>query len=67
MNNIENGHFHHTVMPALSCVSMMAVAGVLVSICSLDSLVKHILSYDVAVIQWITSCQKLYDHKFNNT
>ena len=26
------------------------------------------LSYDVAVIQWITSCQKnSYDHTYNNT
>ena len=46
MKNIKNGHFHHTLVSALSCVLMMAVAGgrggggVLVSICSLDSLVS---------------------------
>ena len=39
MKKIENGNFHHTLVSALSCVLLMAVAGVLVSICSLDSLV----------------------------
>ena len=27
MKNIENGHFHHTLVSALSCVLLMAVAG----------------------------------------
>ena len=27
MKNIENGHFHHTLVFALSCVLLMAVAG----------------------------------------
>ena len=40
MKKIENGNFHHTLMSALSCVLLMAMAGVLVSICSLDSLVQ---------------------------
>ena len=41
MKKIENGSFHHTLVSTLSCVLLMAVAGgggVLVSICSLDSL-----------------------------
>ena len=29
---------------------------------------NHLLSYDIAVIQWITSChKKFYDHTCNNT
>ena len=39
MKKIENGNFRHTLLSALSCVLLMALAGVLVSICSLDSLV----------------------------
>ena len=27
MKNIEIGHFHHTLVSALSCVLLMAVAG----------------------------------------
>ena len=27
MKNIENGHFHHTLMSDLSCALLMAVAG----------------------------------------
>ena len=37
MKNIENGHFLHTLLSALSCVLLMAVARGI--ICSLDSLV----------------------------
>ena len=40
MKKIENGNFHHTLLSALSCVLLMAVAG---GICSLDSLVFSIL------------------------
>ena len=43
MKKIKNGNFHHTLVSALSWVLMMAVArGILVSICSLDSLVQSI-------------------------
>ena len=27
MKNIENGHFHHTLLSTLSCVLLMAVGG----------------------------------------
>ena len=27
MKNIENGHFHHTLVSTMSCVLLMAVAG----------------------------------------
>ena len=40
MKNIENGHFHHTLLSALSCDFWWLWPGVLVSICSLDSLVS---------------------------
>ena len=43
MKKIGNGNFHHTLVSALSCVLLVAVAGVLVSICSLDSLVWVVL------------------------
>ena len=42
MQNIETGLFQHTLVSALSCVLLMAVAGVLVSICSFDSLVESV-------------------------
>ena len=46
MKKIENGNFHHTLVSALSCVLLMAVAGdISERICSLDSLVKLHMSF----------------------
>ena len=58
MKRIENGNFHHTLVSALSCVLLMAVAGVLVSKCSLDSLVMQ--RFNVSGCQKMISGTKCY-------